>query len=207
MRDLPDKATHAWRDLEGEVIFLDLPGDRYFRLPDDRNAAVLAGIAVGEIAGWHVPDSLGLPDEWREPATAWSADCHRSFSLPDVARALWMQRRIERRIAAEGFGPVLHSTRRLLDQASRHTGPDPKAVIDRVGHAFDQARLLRTAANRCLPRSIACALVLAGHGVRATVVIGVKRAPFGAHCWAQSGPVVLNDTWDEVQRFAPLLVL
>ncbi|MFO6447003.1 hypothetical protein ACLBKU_07630 [Erythrobacter sp. NE805] len=71
MRDLPDKATHAWRDLEGEVIFLDISGDRYFRLPDERNAAVLAG----------------------------------------------------------------------------------------------------------------------------------------AHCWAQSGPVVLNDTWDEVQRFAPLLVL
>lgn len=207
MRDLLDKTTHAWRNLGGEVIFLDIAGDRYFRLADDRNAAVLAGTAAGEIAVWHVPDSLALPDEWCEPTTGWSPDFHRSFSLPDVARALWMQRRIERRIAAEGFGAVLHSTRRLLDQASRHTGPDPKTVIDRVWHAFDQARLLRTAANRCLPRSIACALVLARHGVRATVVIGVKRAPFGAHCWAQSGPVVLNDTWDEVQRFTPILVL
>lgn len=207
MHMLPDKATHAWRDLDGEVIFLDLAGDKYFRLPDDQNASAIARMMSGDLACWHVPDGLSLPREWQEPSAAWHAGDHSAFSLPDVARALWMQRRIERRITSTGFDAVLRSTRSLLNQAGGHTGEVTDAIITRFVRAFDQARLLKTAANRCLPRSIALALVLAGHGVRGTVVIGVRRSPFGAHCWVQSGTVVLNDTLDEVQRFTPLLVL
>ncbi len=207
MYDPPDKATHAWRNLDGEVIFLDLAGDRYFRLPDHRNARVVAGMTAGELACWHLPHGLCLPEEWQEPASAWCSGDDRSFSLSDIARALWMQRRIERRIASQGFDAALRSTRRLLDQASGRMGPGGEAVIHRVARAFDQTRLLRTAADRCLARSLACGLVLAGHGIRATVAIGVRRAPFGAHSWAQSGPVILTDTWDEVQRFTPLLVV
>jgi Transglutaminase-like superfamily len=207
MHNLPDTATHAWRDLDGEVIFLDLAGDRYFRLPDDQNAGVVTRMTSGNLTRWHLPDDLSLPEEWKEPSGAWRADDHPAFSLPDIARTLWMQRRIERRLLTDGFGVVMRSTRRLLDQAAGRRVADTDVVITRFVRAFDQARLLKTAANRCLPRSIAFALVLAGHGVRGTVVIGVKRSPFGAHCWVQAGPVVLNDTWDEVQRFTPLLVL
>jgi len=207
MLNLPSTATHAWRDLDGEVIFLDLPGDRYFRLPDDEVASVVARMASGDLARWHVPDGLSLPQEWEAPSHAWHADGNSVFSLPDVARALWMQRRIERRITSAGFDAIMWSTRRLLDQAAGRRHADNDAVITRFVRAFEQSRLLRTAANRCLSRSIAIALVLAGHGVRSTVVIGVRRSPFGAHCWVQAGSAVLNDTLDEVQRFTPLLVL
>ncbi len=207
MAILPDTATHAWRNLDGEVIFLDIAGDRYFRLPDDRNADVLSRMNAREVDCWHVPNDLCLPEEWQPPTGAWHPGEAPAFSLPDVARALWVQRRIEGRISSQGFDAVMHSTRRLLDQAAGRTPGDADAVITRVVRAFDQARLLKTAANRCLPRSIAFALVLAGHGMRGTVVIGVRRSPFSAHCWVQSGAVVLNDTLDEVQRFTPLLVL
>lgn len=207
MRNLHDKTTHAWRDLDGEVIFLDLEGDRYFRLCDDQNDCMVAEMAKGGLARWHVPDGFSLPEEWEVSSGAWCKGDDQPFSLPDVARALWVQRRIERRIASEAFDTVLRSTRRLLDQAATRTCSDRDAAINRVGHAFDRARLLRTAADRCLPRSIACALILAGYGVRATVVIGVRRSPFGAHSWAQSGPLIVNDSWDEVQRFTPLLVV
>lgn len=204
---LPDSLTHAWRNLDGEVIFLDLAGDRYVRLSDDQNAVVVARMTSGELACWHVPDDLPLPKQWEEPAAAWQTGDPSAFSLSDVARALWMQRRIERRISSKGFDAVMHSTRRLLDQAAGRTLGDADPFITRFVRAFDQACLLKTAANRCLPRSIALALVLAGHGIRSTVVIGVRRSPFSAHCWVQAGPVVLNDTLDEVRRVTPLLVL
>lgn len=203
----PDTATHAWRNLDGEVIFLDIAGDRYFRLPDDWNAEVLSRMKAREVDCWHVPNDLCLPEEWQPPTGAWHPGEAPAFSLPDVARALWVQRRIESRISTDRFDEVLRSTRRLIEQAAVRSCADEDTVISRFVRAFDQARLLRTAVNRCLARSIACALVLAGHGVRVTVVIGVRRSPFGAHCWVQSGPLVLNDTWDEVQRFTPLLVL
>jgi len=85
------------------------------------------------------------------------------------------------------------------------------SALDRAGartiRAFEHARLIRSAADRCLPRSIALALGLAARGCRAHVVIGVKLAPFAAHCWAQAGDEVLNDSAEEVQRYTPILVV
>lgn len=73
--------------------------------------------------------------------------------------------------------------------------------------AFEQARLLRSTADRCLPRSIALALCLTAKQCRVHVVLGVKLAPFSAHCWVQDGGAVLNDSLEEVQRYSPILVV
>ena len=73
--------------------------------------------------------------------------------------------------------------------------------------AFEHARLLRSAADRCLPRSIALSLRLARRGIHAHIVIGVRSDPFGAHCWVQHGEAVLNDTAEEVLRYTPILVV
>lgn len=202
-----DEADLAWRNLDGEVIFLDVAKDRYFRLPEKQNVSFIAGISSGSRAGWHLPDGLSLPPEWQEPTGVWLPSGSGTFSLPDVAHALWMQRRIERRIAVDGFASTIRTTRELLGKSATRRHGDPDRVVARLVRAFDHARLLRTAANRCLPRSIALALMLAARGIRGTVVIGVRYPPFGAHCWVQSGSFVLGDTHEEVQRFTPLLVL
>lgn len=73
--------------------------------------------------------------------------------------------------------------------------------------AFEQAKLLRTAADRCLPRSIALAGCLAAVDDPCHVILGVTSPPFGAHCWVQKGDVVLNDSHEEVQRYTPILVV
>jgi hypothetical protein len=67
--------------------------------------------------------------------------------------------------------------------------------------------VLRTAADRCLPRSIALALRLARDGLAAQLVIGVRTNPFGAHSWAQHEDEVLNDSVEEVLRFTPILIV
>lgn len=130
------------------------------------------------------------------------------FRIDDVARALWWQRRVERQLAARGFNLALRRTREVLDQVPdrpRRAGrPD---VIDRFVAAFAHASLIRTAADRCLTRSLAMALVLASFGLRCTVVLAVKRSPFAAHAWTQHAGHVLNETLEETRRYAPMLIL
>jgi hypothetical protein len=45
------------------------------------------------------------------------------------------------------------------------------------------------------------------YDVPATYVIGVTAKPFSAHCWAQSGAIVLNDDVERVAQFTRLLAV
>lgn len=196
----------AWCEIDGTLIFLDIAQDRYFRLPETRNAAVLGEldasgrVRAGQPAGWCRPPG------WAQPMRQSPLIDDGPFRLGEVARSLWVQRRVERRLAGSSFAMVLKELRQVVS----HCALDIAAVEcggARTVRAFEHARLLRTAADRCLPRSIALALCLAARGCRAQVVIGVKLAPFAAHCWAQSGDEVLNDTAAEVRRYTPIMVV
>lgn len=201
----PDNPALAWREIAGQLLFLDLAADRYFRLSREQNHAFLDMLDQTGRNRWHQPRGFPLPARWRAPEDASAAIDEGDFSLSEVARSLWLQRRVERRLGLAGFQSVLAHTHALLEarcrQGSKDGGPD------RVIRAFEHARILRTAANRCLPRSIALGLRLAALGTPVTVVIGVKLAPFGAHCWVQHGTLVVSDRVGEVQPYTPLLVL
>lgn len=201
----PDRDALAWREIDGQLIFLDVAADRYFRLGPEQNRAFLDMIAKTGREHWHQPPDFPRPSSWSPANRTSQAIELGTFSLPEIAHSLWIQRRIERRIATSGLQSVLCETRGLLVRRERHSG-DP-STPDRIVRSFEHARILRTAANRCLPRSIALAIRFASCGTRANVVIAVKLAPFSAHCWAQVGDVVLNDSVEEVQRYTPLLVL
>jgi hypothetical protein len=129
-----------------------------------------------------------------------------SFRLDDVARAMWLQGRVERRLATNSFSSVLAGLQRSIgsvtSDADRLLVPHLREVW-----AFERAKLLRTAADHCLPRSIALALRLARRGCRANLLLGVKLAPFAAHCWVQWRDQVLNDEFEEVARYTPILVI
>lgn len=202
----PDRPWLAWRVIDGELIFLDIAADRYFRLPDERNRSFRAEIERSGRCSWRQPPELPRPRHWVPPALTSPAIAHGSFHLAETARALWLQRRVERRMAVAGFGAGLAATAQLLAAGRNRSRAEP-AQAARVIRAFEQARVLRSAATRCLARSIALAVRLAACGAPARVVIGVKLAPFAAHCWAQCGDAVASDNCDEVQCYTPLLVL
>lgn len=196
----------AWCRTGDHLVFLDLASDRYFRLPRERERRCLIRLAEGNAASWHQPDVLPRPEDWSPARAASPARETGDFRLNAVARALWVQRRIERRIASGVFLPVLQDLRRARTRCEA-----PNEELSEAGsvmvRAFEQARLLRSAADRCLARSIALAGCLtAGHDA-CHVVLGVTSLPFSAHCWAQKGEVVLNDTFEEVQRYTPILVV
>jgi hypothetical protein len=215
-KDLP---AIAYCLVDGQAVFLDLAGDRYFRLGASRNADFVAAIsglptapdAIGELMRAGVPFD-GQTCLAREGRT--SCEVRRQaadvlsgpFRLEDVAQALWLQRRIENRLARRGLKDSLAEVcRRRAGRRIGSASNEGKAA--RILRAFEYSRLLRSPANRCFPRSLAVATALARHGIHAEVVIGVKLEPFAAHCWVQRRDEVLNDTVEEVGKFTPILVI
>lgn len=196
----------AWCVIDGSAVFLDLAGDRYFRLPERQNRIFVTGWCRTELNGPHQPASLPLPGSWAPPERQNAAVHDGRFRIANVARALWTQRRVEHRLARHPLGVVLKDLSRAVTARADHDRAITREAARDI-RAFQQARLLRSAADRCLPRSIALALCLAGRQCHAQVVLGVKLAPFAAHCWVQYRSEVLNDELEEVLRYTPILVI
>lgn len=206
MMELLSRCELAWCEIDGQLVFLDVAADRYFRLHEPANRAALAEIDRRGLTRSRQPDSLPLPEDWLAPARTSSAIDAGAFRLDDVARALWTQRRVENRLTKHSFSSILFELR-AASVARRSTTAGCGGMKSRMVRAFEHARLLRTAADRCLPRSIALSTCLAMSGITARAVIGVRLAPFAAHSWVQAGDEVLNDSVEEVLRYQPILVV
>lgn len=196
----------AWCQIDGTLIFLDIARDRYFQLTDCENHDMVIQMQLAGLPTSHQPACLPRPSALMQAKRTSDAIGKGAFNLGEVARAMWVQRRVERRLKVQGFGPTLCYLCQLLN--SRHLDmPVSADTAQKVISAFAQGGLIRTAADRCLPRSIALAICLAARGVDVQLVIGVKIAPFGAHCWVQAGDEVLNETVEEVLRYEPIIAV
>lgn len=197
--------TLAWCECDGRLVFLDVGSDRFFQLSPSREIAFRDAVGEAGTRPHHQPSMLPLRGPWRAPTHASQAITSGSFNLADIAAAIWLQRRVERRLVAR----TLYETLLGLRETQRNvvTGSERTEKLHRTLRGFQHARVLRSAADRCLPRSIALALRLARDGLAAQLVIGVRTNPFGAHSWTQHDDEVLNDTVEEVLRFTPILVI
>jgi len=200
--------------IEDTALFLDLARDHYFRLPETANAAFLASLING-VAFAPALHSAGL-DQFVSlaPLRAQGGGIHPleaadlqgcGFSPSLIARALWDQRAIERRLARRGLHTVLSELRSVL--CSRHARRPFGAEHAALVKAFEDAGLVRSAVDRCLPRSIALARLMAKSDCACQVIIGVKLRPFAAHCWVQAGHLLLNESVEEAARYKPILIL
>jgi Transglutaminase-like superfamily len=70
---------------------------------------------------------------------------------------------------------------------------------------FDSLRLFYPRPYLCLFDSLALVNFLARFDMYPDWVFGVMSDPFEAHCWVQSGNVVLNDTIERVSAFTPIM--
>lgn len=201
-----DISSLAWCRIGEHLVFLDVARDRYFRLSPRSEREFLAAREHDAFVDWAQPDYLPRPSDWQSPAKTSPAQAEGPFNLARVARALWIERRLEIRIASVPFRTILENHRRLVERRALRSdilsGRGSAAV-----RAFAQTRLLRTSADRCLPRSIALSSDLAAVGDTSFVVFGVSLHPFRAHCWVQHGETVLNDSIEEVLRHTPILVV
>lgn len=204
--------------IDATAVFLDIVGDRYFLLSPAINRAFLSWVDGSGLSDRQVSALEGAGVLTRDdsrptsmtrvgptPLGEAAAILSGPFDIAALARALWMQRRTERRLYARGLSTVLADLARLRTR-SNCLRPHLCEEGSHILRAFEVARLLRPSARACLPRSIAVALCLARHRIYADVVLGVRINPFAAHCWAQARGEVLNDSLGEVSRFTPILV-
>lgn len=73
--------------------------------------------------------------------------------------------------------------------------------------AFSLLRPFYFRQYRCLFDSLALIEFLARFGHFPSWVFGVKTDPFGAHCWVQDGKHVLNDDFERVRIFTPIMAV
>ncbi|WP_374414932.1 lasso peptide biosynthesis B2 protein [Novosphingobium colocasiae] len=204
------------------IIFLDVLADRYFCLSRDAEHSFLE-LAEG---GTPPPDDLhvqGLLARGLLKASAASAApaaCgpiripHTSIldldlPLPGLAgttSALCCLAATRVRLKMAGLGQTLSwlSTRKAR---LTNCSASPDGQIGRIMAGFVAAAHLASQIDLCLANSIAVASRMIAKGMRPDIVLGVQLGPFSAHCWVQYRDRLVNDRFDMVRTFTPILVL
>jgi hypothetical protein len=88
--------------------------------------------------------------------------------------------------------------------------PDPattSCIVSLTRKFFRLRPLLYSSRNKCLFDCLVLHEFLSGFGSAPTLVLGVASFPFKAHCWLQSGPLVLTDYCENTRKYIPILVV
>jgi len=204
--------------VDGHAVFLDLPADRYFQLAERPEAVFKKLCSDGNLlsseldmlprpgfleaasgADGLLPPMVLAPTT-RSPAMKWDRP-----AVVSALAAVLIQRRFERSLTSRGLERTM--IRLKLQKDRLPVVAKGGGVRDGWIRGFEQAKLLRSPVNRCLPRSMALASCLYRAGFGVQLVMGVRLRPFAAHCWVQDDATVLNDTPEEVATFTPIFVL
>ena len=206
----------------GRILFLDIVANRYFGLSLDaessfRRLAAAEPLDTADAIRLRAMAQSGLlaaADADLRPR-ACPPQPKPFHSLVDrqehpragaVAGALARLTASSLALRARPLAAVLARLERRKSVASRAPG-DAESVMGEVAAAFRRSMLIASPLDQCLPRSLAAAHRLLDHGVSADLVIGVRLRPFAAHCWVQRGPVLVNETIDQVRTFTPILIV
>lgn len=194
-----------------DLVFLDVGRDHYHCLPGA--AAVLRLHADGRM------DPLDGMTGALAPLLEAGLACR---DAPAAPRASLCAPARELPPGAPSRGDVVRAGLALLSGTAAFRGktlaaliaagprPDPHAVPDetRLARWVSAARLARPwipFEGECLQRAFLLRRLLAEQGLRVDWVFGVRTWPFGAHCWLQSGDLVIGDRLERVGRYTPLL--
>ncbi len=216
----------AWCEVDGHIVFLDVRGDRYFRLPADDETAfrrlarglALSRVEEGRLAACGVPTETRAlaasldPENSRTPRRSASEDFAPEVRLkitPAVAlMAVRLTLSTHRALKRGPLERVLQLAADELASVPSASFEDAKACkVVSAALEFAQIRRWMPIAPACLLDSLSLSRFLSWSGLRASVVLGVTLQPFAAHCWVQLGDVVLNDTVSNAAAHTPIKVI
>ncbi len=205
--------------VQGRTAFLDIARNRYFQLPPDLDTAFQIVVDERHDADHNVSAvdrliRLGLIE-------AGSAPRGRSIIEPPVESLRDSEGRTQADLASSlgAMAAVLRAARRLrvwsferlvgwvsARSHASQTFCDLVRTGQLIGH-FETVRPFAPVEPRCLVDSLALIDFLARRDLYPNLVFGVSLEPFSAHCWLQSGRIVLNDSLDNALGHTPILVL
>lgn len=218
----PKSRTIHFCRIDGRVLFLDLQRDRYFALPapsNDRFTAAVGDTLMGIITqddlaslasgSAHLGSSSNMTADVSGHPLAAATNDRATLQDGTPVPAMALLQVILATLAAKAL-VRLCPLRWLLaglerGRRPRRTMAAPDSV-DRLGAAFWRSSLLIGRDGNCLPLTLAFVWLCRRRGLDPRFVIGVRANPFAAHCWSQDGSMVLNDRYEHVRTFQPILI-
>lgn len=194
----------------GDVVLLDARADRYACIAACDAAPLVEGAAARRWGASDLASELEAA-RWFTRSNVVRYDPGSPPPLPNADIAV----RAEDVVTASAFDIVgaLYSGTKTAIKLKRQTpdcwlsryraGPTAPGTVA-AARLFAQAILYVPQLDRCLPRTLALLDFLARRGHCAQLVFGVRTHPFEAHCWAQAGGLILNDTVARTRWYTPI---
>ncbi|TAL84692.1 MAG: lasso peptide biosynthesis B2 protein [Rhodanobacter sp.] len=219
----------SYCDVDEQLIFLDVAQDRYFKLTGVLENAMRRFKAHEDVAPTLVSGLVAARILIEAP------NLRARAAIPDIRRPTCSAIEQLATIAAQRIGmatalevmAIVWSTHRQLKtralktnlaeasayrdkKAGAHEVATPAAPEDTLLQAtgqFARARRYVPIKPICLLDSLSLLRFLSRRGLSANIVFGVTPEPFVAHCWAQAGDMVLNETLFDAHAYTPIRVV
>lgn len=211
-------------DVDGQLVFLDIAQDRYFRLTealesalrrlfaeghisaDQRCALVANGIPVDTDAeAWTPQANIPLPRiSAIEGAFAAANRSPGVAAILEVAVTVWS---IHRQLKSRALKAIIEDAIAYRSARMDELAAESEFSIENVLSAASQFAIARRHVPiepRCLLDSLSLHRFLSRRRMPTTIVFGVTLMPFAAHCWVQAGDIVLNETLADAHAHTPI---
>lgn len=201
-------------DAGPQLVFLDLPADRYFCLPPVGDAAfrvlINADTIVNEAAcpldlierGILVAQDkpMAIAPSPIMPLDRSALELPPINAQPTFPRALADLFLVARALKRQPLTAVVASSWRAQE-------PVAQGRIIGLAQSFHKWGRFTGVEDQCLIRSIALRRALARKGITSTLTFAVKTGPFAAHCWLHRAGLLLTDRLETIAPFTPILSL
>jgi len=206
--------------VDRDLVLLDVESGAYFCLPNatpdlelDAARRVLSIRSPGlasELAETRLVRpthadlaSVSPPLPVRPIASAFPRSCAppRWGDLPEAARCL-LDVLIHYR--GRSFAEIVRS---VASTPSPRRDPPPTTALLEVVSRFHRWIPYAPVSGKCLLRCFMLLRLIRRQGHDARWVFGVSTWPFQAHCWLQCGDVVLDDAFERLWLFQPLMAI
>jgi len=207
-----------------DAVVLDIAADRYLRL-GKAESHVLRALIDEELSG-SMPTGLerlcrlGMIVSGPGPIdpviaapilesvveTASASSLPRAALPPGVVEILVARMMAARWMDFAGLLRTMAHWRELRTRAGHFDRVEPSSLADLV-RGFQRGMRYYPAKRRCVQDSLALMTCLWRRHFDAELYFGVRLDPFAAHCWVQSGDLLLTDPAASVAEFSPVFRL
>ncbi|QCB55845.1 lasso peptide biosynthesis B2 protein [Sphingopyxis sp. PAMC25046] len=204
-----------------DAVVLDIAADRYLRL-GKAETDTLRALTEGEWSdntpaaferlsrrGIIVSGSGPIAPVVAAPVIASVVETisfSRATCEPGVLEILTARMMAARWMDFAGLSRTMARWRALRTRAGPFDPAEPSSLADLV-RAFQQGMRYYPSKRRCVQDSLALMTCLWRRHFDADVYFGVRLDPFAAHCWVQSGGLLLTDPAAVVAEFSPVFRL